>query len=86
MLLKIFLVLQDLAKSQTGHADEMSKVQRPAVFTDVNICLASAFSYQKRTEKEVTEAGKVFFFSFFFFSKVLCVLSLGFFSVHEDLL
>nr|XP_047930081.1 inactive serine/threonine-protein kinase TEX14 isoform X3 [Anser cygnoides] len=48
--------LKDLAKSQTGHADEMSKVQRPAVFTDVNICLASAFSYQKRTEKEVTEA------------------------------
>lgn len=62
MPLKVFLVLQDLTKSQTGHTDEMSKVQRPAVFADINICLASAFSYQKRTlglhEKEVTEAGK----------------------------
>ncbi|XP_040388322.1 inactive serine/threonine-protein kinase TEX14 isoform X2 [Cygnus olor] len=52
--------LKDLTKSQTGHTDEMSKVQRPAVFADINICLASAFSYQKRTlelhEKEVTEA------------------------------
>ncbi|NXJ89444.1 TEX14 kinase, partial [Corythaixoides concolor] len=52
--------LKDLLKSQTGHADEMSKAQRPAVFADVNICLASAFSYQKRTQelqgKETTEA------------------------------
>ncbi|KAI6074414.1 Inactive serine/threonine-protein kinase TEX14 isoform X1 [Aix galericulata] len=52
--------LKDLTKSQTGHTDEMSKVQRPAVFADINICLASTFSYQKRTlglhEKEVTEA------------------------------
>uniref|UniRef100_A0A493TC91 Inactive serine/threonine-protein kinase TEX14 n=1 Tax=Anas platyrhynchos platyrhynchos TaxID=8840 RepID=A0A493TC91_ANAPP len=52
--------LKDLTKSQTGHTDEMSKVQRPAVFADINICLASAFSYQKRTlglhEEEVTEA------------------------------
>ncbi|XP_009576451.1 PREDICTED: inactive serine/threonine-protein kinase TEX14, partial [Fulmarus glacialis] len=53
--------LKDLTKSQTGHADEMSKAQRPAVFADVNICLASAVSYQKRTQelqgKEITEAG-----------------------------
>ncbi|GAB0198197.1 inactive serine/threonine-protein kinase TEX14 [Grus japonensis] len=53
--------LKDLTKSQTGHADEMSKATRPAVFADVNnICLASAFSYQKRTQelqgKEITEA------------------------------
>ncbi|KAM6192259.1 inactive serine/threonine-protein kinase TEX14 isoform 3-T3 [Sarcoramphus papa] len=54
--------LKDLTKpvSITGHADEMSKAQRPAVFSDVNICLASAFSYQKRTQelqgKEITEA------------------------------
>ncbi|KAK0685637.1 TEX14 kinase, partial [Pygoscelis papua] len=52
--------LKDLTKSQTGHADEMSKAQRPAVFADVNICLASAFSYQKRTQelqgKEATKA------------------------------
>ncbi|KAF1493193.1 Inactive serine/threonine-protein kinase TEX14, partial [Megadyptes antipodes antipodes] len=43
--------LKDLTKSQTGHADEMSKAQRLAVFADVNICLASAFSYQKRTQE-----------------------------------
>ncbi|XP_068010878.1 inactive serine/threonine-protein kinase TEX14 isoform X3 [Melanerpes formicivorus] len=52
--------LKDIAKSQTGHADEVSKAPRPAVFADVNICLASAFSYQKRTqtlqEKERAEA------------------------------
>ncbi|XP_075374178.1 inactive serine/threonine-protein kinase TEX14 isoform X3 [Mycteria americana] len=52
--------LKDLTKSQTGHADEMSKAQRPTVFADVNICLASAFSYRKRTQelqgKEITEA------------------------------
>ncbi|KAM6048337.1 inactive serine/threonine-protein kinase TEX14 isoform 2-T2 [Theristicus caerulescens] len=52
--------LKDLAKSQTGRADELSKAQRPAVFADVNICLASAFSYQKRTQElqgeEITEA------------------------------
>ncbi|KFP38591.1 Inactive serine/threonine-protein kinase TEX14, partial [Chlamydotis macqueenii] len=40
--------LKDLTKPQTGRADELSKAQRPAVFADVNICLASAFSYQKR--------------------------------------
>ncbi|KAF1488491.1 Inactive serine/threonine-protein kinase TEX14, partial [Eudyptula minor novaehollandiae] len=52
--------LKDLTKSQTGHADEMSEAQRPAVLADVNICLASAFSYQKRTQelqgKEATKA------------------------------
>ncbi|XP_054022190.1 inactive serine/threonine-protein kinase TEX14 [Dryobates pubescens] len=52
--------LKDIAKSQTGHADEVSKAPRHAVFADVNICLASAFSYQKRTqtlqEKERAEA------------------------------
>ncbi|NXF46449.1 TEX14 kinase, partial [Oceanites oceanicus] len=53
--------LKDLTKSQTGHADEMSRAQKPAVLSDVNICLASAVSYQKRTQKlqgkEVAEAG-----------------------------
>ncbi|NXT90318.1 TEX14 kinase, partial [Anhinga rufa] len=53
--------LKDLMKSQTARADELSKAQRPAVFADVNICLASAFSYQKRTQelqgKEITKAG-----------------------------
>ncbi|NXL43069.1 TEX14 kinase, partial [Podilymbus podiceps] len=52
--------LKDLVKSQTGHAEKMTKAQRPAVFADVNICLASAFSYQQRTqelqEKEINEA------------------------------
>ncbi|NXF30748.1 TEX14 kinase, partial [Nyctibius bracteatus] len=52
--------LKDLTKSQSGHADKMSKAQRPAVFADVNICLASTFGYQKRTQelqgKEITEA------------------------------
>ncbi|XP_064022206.1 inactive serine/threonine-protein kinase TEX14 [Pogoniulus pusillus] len=51
--------LKDIAKSQTGCADELS-AQRRAVFADVNICLASAFSYQKRIqelqEKETAEA------------------------------
>ncbi|NWH73168.1 TEX14 kinase, partial [Piaya cayana] len=51
---------KDLLKSETGHANELSKGQRPAGFTDVNICLASAFSYQERTQelqgKEITEA------------------------------
>ncbi|XP_009959839.1 PREDICTED: inactive serine/threonine-protein kinase TEX14, partial [Leptosomus discolor] len=53
--------LKGLVKSQTGRADEMSKVQRPGVYADVNICLASAFSYHKRTQelqgKEISEAG-----------------------------
>ncbi|NXN08114.1 TEX14 kinase, partial [Indicator maculatus] len=52
--------LKDIAKSQTSCAAELSKAQRHAVFADVNICLASAFSYQKRTqtlqEKEIAEA------------------------------
>ncbi|NXW61038.1 TEX14 kinase, partial [Eurystomus gularis] len=52
--------LQDLAKSQAGCADEMSKAQRRTVFADVNICLASSLSYQKRTlelqGKEITKA------------------------------
>ncbi|NXE78735.1 TEX14 kinase, partial [Cochlearius cochlearius] len=52
--------LKDLTKSQTGHADELSKAQRPTLFADVNICLASAFSYRKRTQelqgKDITKA------------------------------
>ncbi|NXI56213.1 TEX14 kinase, partial [Chloroceryle aenea] len=52
--------LKDLTKSQTGHADEMSKAQGHTVFADMNICLTSAFSYRKRTQelqgKEITEA------------------------------
>ncbi|XP_052545179.1 inactive serine/threonine-protein kinase TEX14 isoform X5 [Tympanuchus pallidicinctus] len=52
--------LKDLTKSQSCHSDEMAKAQRPAVFADINICLSSTFSYQKRTlelnEKGVTEA------------------------------
>ncbi|NXC24508.1 TEX14 kinase, partial [Campylorhamphus procurvoides] len=40
---------KDLVKARSGHADDVSKAQRPAVFADVNICWASAFSYQKRT-------------------------------------
>ncbi|XP_031447411.1 inactive serine/threonine-protein kinase TEX14 isoform X4 [Phasianus colchicus] len=52
--------LKDLTKSQSSHADEMAKAQRPAVFADINICLSSTFSYQKRTlelnEKGITEA------------------------------
>ncbi|NWW64279.1 TEX14 kinase, partial [Ifrita kowaldi] len=53
--------LKDLVKSESGHADEMSKAQRPAVLADVNICWASAFSFQKRTvefqEREISKAG-----------------------------
>ncbi|NWV45894.1 TEX14 kinase, partial [Daphoenositta chrysoptera] len=53
--------LKDLVKSESGHAGEMSKAQRPAVLADVNICWASAFSFQKRTvefqEKEISKAG-----------------------------
>ncbi|XP_017677189.1 PREDICTED: inactive serine/threonine-protein kinase TEX14 [Lepidothrix coronata] len=52
--------LKDLVKSQSGHADDMSKARRPAVFADVNICWASAFSCQRRTvefkEKETATA------------------------------
>ncbi|NXV22217.1 TEX14 kinase, partial [Cepphus grylle] len=52
--------LKDLTKSYTGHADEISKAPRPPVFADMNICLASAFSYQKRTQElqgeKITEA------------------------------
>ncbi|XP_054066005.1 inactive serine/threonine-protein kinase TEX14 [Rissa tridactyla] len=52
--------LKDLTKSHTGHADEISKAPRPTVFADVNICLASAFSYRKRTQElqgeKITEA------------------------------
>ncbi|XP_030328206.1 inactive serine/threonine-protein kinase TEX14 isoform X8 [Strigops habroptila] len=52
--------LKDLLKSQTGHADEMPKAQRPVGFADVNICLVSAFSSQKKTQefqgKEITKA------------------------------
>ncbi|NXC00716.1 TEX14 kinase, partial [Orthonyx spaldingii] len=51
--------LKDLVKSESG--GDMSKAQRPAAFADVNICWASAFSFQKRTvefqEKETTKAG-----------------------------
>ncbi|NXY74242.1 TEX14 kinase, partial [Glareola pratincola] len=53
--------LKDLTKSHTGHTDEISKAPRPTVFADVNICLASAFSYEKRTQElqgeKLTEAG-----------------------------
>ncbi|XP_065588306.1 inactive serine/threonine-protein kinase TEX14 [Cyrtonyx montezumae] len=52
--------LKDLIKSQSCHADEMSKAQSPAVFEDINICLSSAFSYQKRAlelnKREITVA------------------------------
>lgn len=59
----IFLfVLQDLVKSESGHTGEISKAQRSAVLADVNICWASAFSFQKRTvefqEKEMSKAGE----------------------------
>ncbi|NXF87111.1 TEX14 kinase, partial [Eubucco bourcierii] len=51
--------LKDIAKSQTGCAGELS-AQGRAVFADVNICLASAFNYQKTMqelqEKETAEA------------------------------
>ncbi|NXG56747.1 TEX14 kinase, partial [Hemiprocne comata] len=53
--------LKDLAKSPAGHADELSKGERAPVSPDVNSCLVSAFSYNKRTQelqgKEITEAG-----------------------------
>ncbi|NWI36550.1 TEX14 kinase, partial [Picathartes gymnocephalus] len=53
--------LKDLVKSESGHAGEVSKVQRSAVLADVNICWASAFGFQKRTvefqEKEISKAG-----------------------------
>ncbi|NXA50837.1 TEX14 kinase, partial [Nothocercus julius] len=53
--------LKDLTESQTGCADEIPKVQRSAVLADINICLASAFNYQKRTlgseGEERTEMG-----------------------------
>ncbi|NXM75048.1 TEX14 kinase, partial [Serilophus lunatus] len=52
--------LKDLVESQRGHADKMSRARRPAMFADVNICLASSFSCQKGTvefqEKETTKA------------------------------
>ncbi|NWX90152.1 TEX14 kinase, partial [Nothoprocta pentlandii] len=53
--------LRDLTESQTGRADEIPKAQRSAVLADINICLASAFNYQKRTlgleGEEITEMG-----------------------------
>uniref|UniRef100_A0A8C0FV12 Inactive serine/threonine-protein kinase TEX14 n=1 Tax=Bubo bubo TaxID=30461 RepID=A0A8C0FV12_BUBBB len=46
---------------KTGHADEMSKAQRSPGFEDMNICLASAFSYQKRTlELSITPRHSLF--------------------------
>lgn len=56
-------VSQDLVKSEGGHAGGMLKAQRSAVLADVNICWASAFSFQKRTrvefqEKEISKAGE----------------------------
>ncbi|NXF78290.1 TEX14 kinase, partial [Sclerurus mexicanus] len=51
--------LKDLVKSRSGPADDMTEARRPAVFADVNICWASAFSYQKRTvELQGKEAAK----------------------------
>ncbi|NXQ54691.1 TEX14 kinase, partial [Anthoscopus minutus] len=53
--------LKDLVKSESGHAGGTPKAQRSAVLADVNICWASAFSFQKRTvefqEKEISKAG-----------------------------
>ncbi|KAM8797269.1 inactive serine/threonine-protein kinase TEX14 [Eudromia elegans] len=53
--------LRDLTESQTGRTDEIPKAQRSAVLADINICLASAFNYQKRTlgleREEITEMG-----------------------------
>ncbi|NWV67561.1 TEX14 kinase, partial [Malurus elegans] len=50
--------LKDLVKSESS---EVSKTRRAAVFADVNICWASAFSLQKRRvefqEKERSKAG-----------------------------
>ncbi|NXC21394.1 TEX14 kinase, partial [Corythaeola cristata] len=49
-----------MQEALTGISIGLGFSQRPAVFADVNICLASAFSYQKRTQelqgKEITEA------------------------------
>ncbi|NWU41822.1 TEX14 kinase, partial [Hylia prasina] len=41
--------LKNLVKSEGGHAGGTLKAQRSAVLADVNICWASAFSFQKRT-------------------------------------
>ncbi|OWK57350.1 Inactive serine/threonine-protein kinase TEX14 [Lonchura striata] len=53
--------LKDLVKSESGHSGGMPKAQRSAVLADVNICWASAFSFQKRTvefqEEEKSKAG-----------------------------
>ncbi|KAM4886594.1 inactive serine/threonine-protein kinase TEX14 [Sylvia borin] len=54
--------LKDLVKSEGGHSGGILKAQRSAVLADVNICWASAFSFQKRTavefqEKEISKAG-----------------------------
>ncbi|NWJ07491.1 TEX14 kinase, partial [Crypturellus undulatus] len=53
--------LKDLTESQTGRAGEIPKAQRSAVLADINICLASAFNYQKRAlgleGEEITEMG-----------------------------
>ncbi|XP_063029977.1 inactive serine/threonine-protein kinase TEX14 [Melospiza melodia melodia] len=50
--------LKDLVKSESGG---IPKAQRSAVLADVNICWASAFSFQKRTvevqEREISKAG-----------------------------
>ncbi|XP_062479432.1 inactive serine/threonine-protein kinase TEX14 isoform X1 [Pezoporus occidentalis] len=43
--------LKDLLKSQTGHADEMPKAQRPTGFADVNVCLVSAARTQNKTQE-----------------------------------
>ncbi|NXP65644.1 TEX14 kinase, partial [Chloropsis cyanopogon] len=52
--------LKDLVKSEGGHTGGIAKAQR-SVLADVNICWASAFSFQKRTveiqEKEMSKAG-----------------------------
>ncbi|NWR51719.1 TEX14 kinase, partial [Regulus satrapa] len=53
--------LKDLVKSESGHAGGIPKAQRSAVLADVNICWASAFSFQKRTmefqQEEISKAG-----------------------------
>ncbi|NWS27887.1 TEX14 kinase, partial [Polioptila caerulea] len=48
--------LKDLVKSESGHAGGIPKAQRSAVLADVNICWASAFSFQRRTV-EIQEKG-----------------------------
>uniref|UniRef100_A0A8C0UZI3 Testis expressed 14, intercellular bridge forming factor n=1 Tax=Cyanistes caeruleus TaxID=156563 RepID=A0A8C0UZI3_CYACU len=54
-------ILKNDLKSESGHAGGTPKAQRSAVLADVNICWASAFSFQKRTvefqEKEISKAG-----------------------------